>query len=73
MDVYQNDRYNTKDNIIPFKLFWLFSRAMKHNMAMERITNSQSVAFAIGMAMSGGDPSIKRMGEQEIKDALGTE
>ena len=72
-DVYQNERYPTADKIIPYKLYWILGKAMKHAMAMERLNDTQAIASAIGMATSGNDPAVQRMLEQETKEALGEE
>ena len=72
-DAYQNQFYPTSDHIIPYKLFWILSKAMKHAMAMERLNDTQAIASAIGMATSGTDPAVQRMIEAETKEALGEE
>jgi hypothetical protein len=52
-NTYRNLLYETKDKIIPFKLFYYLSKALQHNMAYEVMQTIQGVSLGVGQVWGG--------------------
>lgn len=72
-ELYCNPKYTTSDNIIPHYLFNLYYKAIKHTMALNRLSDARAVMHGTAMVQDGKNPVIKRMLDDELAEAFGEE
>ncbi|MGN6110836.1 MAG: hypothetical protein ACTHU0_37385 [Kofleriaceae bacterium] len=51
-EIYRAPHYPTRDHVIPLPLFAIYSAAMPHLMAMERLSETRALVHAIGLAFA---------------------
>jgi hypothetical protein len=70
-DAWMNDRYPTRDKIIPFRLFLLMYQGIRHVQAFERISSTHSSFHALAMVNSTDRNVVQQITEREFKEAHG--
>lgn len=69
---YRNSLYETKDKIIPFKLFYYLSKTLQHNVAYEVMQNIQGISLGVGQVWGGKDVSkLHRIIDKIQQESLG--
>jgi hypothetical protein len=65
--LYRNERYPTRDRVIPWRLFQVLITARRHVMAEERLNAAHSTGLAIARAM--GSDKVEAAGRAEEREA----
>lgn len=59
----------TRDGVIPWKLFALYSEAIGPALLAEQLQDTRAVAHGIALSLSGNEPKVKAATDKLIKQA----
>lgn len=57
--MYYNDRWKTRDHVIPYKMFWMMLNAAGHVEAREQLQQALAVAHGTAISQSGKQGKVK--------------